>query len=247
VGDKMDEIFKKIDKLIEIACLGTDRAYRRLLYEIDVFLLTLVDKSNDIYKDFILAYQNSKTYQEACASFVSVLEGLKDYLEVKSKDRKYQFFVSSTFIDLVNYRKAIANEIIFKGHFVSGMEDFTACGEDLEKYIKREIDQSDYYILVLGQRWGSHIPGDENISYTMMEYNYAKSKNMRIIPMIYNGNKLLDGNDLEANEEKFEKFKSEISLTVPQYFKDESELIKKLAKAIDNEMKNHPQKGWVRF
>ena len=50
-----------------------------------------------------------------------------------------------------------------------------------------------------------------------------------------------------VKQEKFDNFVSKVSKSVPQYFKDENELIKKLTKAIDNEIKNHPQKGWIRL
>jgi hypothetical protein len=70
---------------------------------------------------------------------------------------------------------------------------------------------------------------------------------MRILPFIYNGTQILDGNDLDVNKDKFDRFVSQISKSVPQYFKDENELARKLTKALDNEMKNHPQKGWIRL
>lgn len=127
------------------------------------------------------------------------------------------------------------------------MEDFTACGEDLEAYIKRIIDQSDYYILLIGQRFGSTIPNNDRISYTMMEYNYAKSKKMRILPFIYDGDTLLPNNDLEFNREKLTHFIAEIKKTVPQYFKNEIDLNRKLSKTLENEFINHPQKGWIRI
>ena len=162
-------------------------------------------------------------------------------------NKKYQVFISSTYQDLIQYRRAVSDEIAFRGHFPAGMEDFTACGDDLETYIKKVIDESDYYILIIGQRFGTSTEQDENISYTMMEYRYAKSKKMRIIPFIYNGTLTLVGNDMDTNKDKFDKFVEEVKKTTPQYFKDENELIRKLTKALEVEMKNHPQKGWIRL
>lgn len=176
-----------------------------------------------------------------------MLLGIKNYLELANSNRKYQVFISSTYKDLISYRQVVSDEITFRGHISAGMENFTACGEDLETYIKHVIDDSDYYVLIIGQRFGSHIPTNENISYTMMEYEYAKAKGMRIIPFIYNGDRLLNGNDLDMNKQKLDGFISQISKSVPQYFKDENELIRKLTKALDNEMTNYPQKGWIRL
>ena len=177
-----------------------------------------------------------------------LLKGLKAHLQLQmNTNKRYQVFISSTYLDLINYRKVVSDEISFLGHIPAGMEDFTACGENLETYIKQIIDESDYYVLIIGQRFGSSLATDENVSYTMMEYEYAKSRGMRIIPLIYNGEHDLAGNDLAVNKNKFDKFVSQVVKTVPQYFKDENELIRKLTKALDAEIKNHPQKGWIRL
>ena len=213
----------------------------------DELLVSLVGKSHNSYKNFINIIEERAINVSKCPALKGVLLGIKNYLEFVNSNRKYQIFISSTYKDLINYRQVVSDEITFRGHISAGMENFTACGEDLETYIKRVIDDSDYYVLIIGQRFGSHIPTNVNISYTMMEYEYAKAKGMRIIPFIYSGDQVLDGNDLNVNKQKFESFVNQISKTVPQYFKDENELIRKLTKAIENEITNHPQKGWVRI
>lgn len=246
----MEEIFKRIEDLIRV-CKDDTRygvEYDSIKFEINNLILELAGRNSELYSNFILVYNDKYlSAGQKQKQFIGVLNGLKNGLKIQMNEKRFQVFISSTFIDLESYRKTISDEIIFRGHISAGMEDFTACGEDLETYIKRVIDQSDYYVLILGQRWGSALPNDGNTSYTMMEYEYAKSKNMRIIPMIYNGDVTLVGNDLEINGKKFEKFKQEISKLVPQYFKDENELIRKLTKALEKEIKNHPQKGWIRL
>jgi len=245
----MEKIKKRLDTLIlECNNMYEFFQYQRVVFEIDELIISLIGKNNDIYNNFTIIYQSKKlSAYERGKLLVGVLSGLKSYLHICEQEKKYQIFVSSTYLDLISYRKSIADEIAFKGHIPVGMEDFTACGEDLETYIKKLIDQSDYYILLIGQRFGSSIPSDDNTSYTMMEYYYAKSKDMRILPFIYNGTELLSNNDLETNKSKLELFISEVKKMVPQYFKNEIELNKKLSKALDNEFKNHPQKGWIRF
>ena len=245
----MEEIKKRINALIVdckyIQCFSQ---YQRVVFEIDELIISLIGKDNDIYNNFMMVFNSGKL--EACERgelLVGILNGLQSYLHIREQVKKYQIFISSTYLDLIDYRKSIADEVAFKGHMPVGMEDFTACGEDLEVYIKKLIDQSDYYVLLIGQRFGSSIPSDINISYTMMEYRYAKSKKMRIIPFIYNGQAPLLNNDVNINKDKLDRFICEVQKTVPQYFRDENELIKKLNKSLDNEFKNHPQKGWIRF
>lgn len=244
----MEIIYERIDALIQ-KCeqCSSDSVYDEIIYEMDELLISLVGKSHNSYQNFSYIFRARATYASKVSALKGVLLGIKNHLEIVHRNRKYQVFISSTYKDLINYRQAVSDEISFRGHIPAGMEDFTACGEDLEKYIKHVIDDSDYYVLIIGQRFGSTIPADKNVSYTMMEYEYAKSKGMRIIPFIYNGKELLEGNDLSTNKEKFDKFVSLISQSVPQYFKDENELIRQLTKSLDNEIKNHPQKGWIRL
>lgn len=240
-------ICRRIDRLIrKCESCQTDSVYDEIIYELDELLNSLVGKAHNSYTNFTGIVRAQATYISKCSALKGVLLGIKNHLEI-ANNRKYQIFISSTYKDLINFRHAVSDEIAFRGHIPAGMEDFTACGEDLETYIKHVIDDSDYYVLIIGQRFGSSIPQNENISYTMMEYEYAKSKGMRIIPFIYNGTQVLEGNDLDINKDKFDRFVSQISNSVPQYFQDENELVRKLTKALDNETKNHPQKGWIRL
>ncbi len=246
----MTKIIDRIDKLIKSCShsLAGDHEYTEVVYELGNLIVDIAGTDSALfqtYKNVISDKDISAHY--ACVYFVGILNGLKNHIHLGTKNRKYQVFISSTYQDLIQYRKAVSDEIAFRGHFPAGMEDFTACGDDLESYIKKVIDDSDYYILIIGQRFGTSTEKDENTSYTMMEYQYAKSKKMRIIPFIYNGTTTLTGNDLDKNKEKLDKFVGEIKKTTPQYFKDENELIRKLTKALDAEMKSHPQKGWIRL
>lgn len=245
----MTEILKRIDELIDICRRDTayGEDYDAIIFEINNLILELAGRKSELYGNFVDTHNNNISKGAKQKIFIGILNGLKNGLKIQMNTKKYQVFISSTYLDLIKYRKAVSDEITFRGHIPAGMEDFTACGEDLETYIKHVIDESDYYVLIIGQRFGSSIPTDENVSYTMMEYEYAKSKGMRIIPLIYNGKQDLEGNDLNVNKDKFDAFVSKIKTTTPQYFKDENELIRKLTKALESEIKNHPQKGWIRL
>lgn len=62
---------------------------------------------------------------------------------------KYQFFVGSTYKDLVDERQVAINAIIETNNIVAGMEFFGAVGENQLEHIKQEIDQTDYYLLII--------------------------------------------------------------------------------------------------
>lgn len=86
--------------------------------------------------------------------------------------RKLQIFVSSTFTDLVSDRQAAVEAILKAGHIPAGMELFTAGDKSQLETIKRWIDESDAYMLILGGRYGSVEP-NTGVSYTELEYDYA--------------------------------------------------------------------------
>jgi hypothetical protein len=88
------------------------------------------------------------------------------------RDKKLQVFVSSTFIDLIEERQAAVSAILSSGNIPAGMELFTAGDESQMTVIKRWIDESDVYLLILGGRYGS-IEQNSGRSYTHLEYEYA--------------------------------------------------------------------------
>ena len=55
----------------------------------------------------------------------------------------------------------------------SHVEFFPAADEEQWEFIKRVIDDCDYYVLIIGGRYGSLTP--DGISYTEQEYDYAMS------------------------------------------------------------------------
>ena len=52
------------------------------------------------------------------------------------------------------------------------MELFPASDDDKWTLIKRVIDDCDYYVVVIGGRYGSIDP-ERGVSYTEMEFDYA--------------------------------------------------------------------------
>jgi hypothetical protein len=85
--------------------------------------------------------------------------------------KKYQVFVSSTFRDLADERQDTIRNILDLGHIPAGMELFPAADTEQFQYIKKVIDECDYYILIMGGRYGSLDAG--GVSFTEREYDYA--------------------------------------------------------------------------
>jgi hypothetical protein len=89
-------------------------------------------------------------------------------------DKFYQVFVSSTFDDLKDERQQVTNTLAKAGYVAAGMELFPATDQQQLEYIKRIIDRSDYYVVIVGGRYGSL--ANNGLSYTENEFDYAHSK-----------------------------------------------------------------------
>ena len=125
--------------------------------------------------------------------------------------RKLQVFVSSTFIDLKEERQTAVQAILNAGHIPAGMELFTAGNESQWTIIKRWIEESDVYMLLLGGRYGSIEPKSGK-SYTHLEYDYAVELGKPLFAIVINDKAL----DEKVNKEG----KNVLELDNPQGLKD---------------------------
>jgi len=100
-----------------------------------------------------------------------------------TQKKKLQVFISSTFTDLKQERQAAVEAILTAGHIPAGMELFTAGNESQMNVIKRWIDESDIYLLILGGRYGSLEPLTTK-SYIHLEYEYALEKEKPLFAVV---------------------------------------------------------------
>jgi hypothetical protein len=91
---------------------------------------------------------------------------------------KYQIFVSSTYEDLKEERDTAIKAILETGNIPVGMEMFSAGDEQQWELIKRQIEDCDYYVVIVAHRYGSM---DGSISYTEKEYDFAVEKKIPIL------------------------------------------------------------------
>lgn len=100
----------------------------------------------------------------------------------KTRDRRYQVFISSTF-DLKDERKAAVEAVFRRGHIPIALENFSpVTASDLE-VIDKAMRDSQVYILLLGHRYGQLVPGQEK-SYTEFEYELAQKHKLRTITFV---------------------------------------------------------------
>ncbi|WP_156189184.1 DUF4062 domain-containing protein [Acinetobacter indicus] len=166
--------------------------------------------------------------------------------------KKYQVFISSTYLDLINERQAAVEAILKAGHIPAGMELFTASNKSQWDIIKKWIDESDIYMLILGGRYGSIEP-ESGLSYTELEYNYALQQNKPLFAVVMEdealqakvqsvGTKVLE---LE-NRPKWENFKTNVTSYMCSFFEDYKDIKLAVHESIGQLEKENQVVGWIR-
>jgi hypothetical protein len=110
-------------------------------------------------------------------------------------EKRYQVFVSSTYEDLQEERREVMQALLELDCIPAGMELFPASSEDQWSLIKRVIDDSDYYLLIIAGRYGS--TNDKGISYSQMEFEYALSTEKPIIAFLHRNPDKIESGKIE--------------------------------------------------
>ena len=118
--------------------------------------------------------------------------------------RKFSLFISSTYEDLKEERQAIIGVALENGFIPVGMEQFHGAPADQWTVITRVIDECDYYLLIVGGRYGS-IDESVGLSYTEKEYDYAKKKGIPVFVLIKNPTSITE-NKKDTGDSKHDKY-----------------------------------------
>lgn len=161
-------------------------------------------------------------------------------------DKKYQVFVSSTYSDLREARNKAIEIILDMYHFPVGMEMFSAANSDQWEVITDAIDSSDYYVLIIGHRYGS--VADDGVSYTEKEYDYAKKKEVPILVFVRERDTPVKGSHRDNQKEKLDAFivKAAGSDRICSFWTDELDLTNKIQTALNKSFKRYNRIGWTR-
>ncbi|HAE78991.1 DUF4062 domain-containing protein [Morganella morganii] len=164
-------------------------------------------------------------------------------------EKRYQIFVSSTYTDLMKARQEVTQNILNINHIPAGMEMFSASGRPQWKTIEKAINNSDYYVLIVGDRYGS-ISSDDGISYTEKEFDYALSCGIPTLCFLPGENYSSTKKNRESEQnliEKLDNFKNRIKESqLIDYWNDEDELVKKVINSLYKIFTEEPGVGWIR-
>lgn len=162
--------------------------------------------------------------------------------------KKYQIFVSSTFRDLIEERIAILEAVLEFHHIPCGMEAFPASSNTPWELIKNMIDESDYYVLVIGGKYGS--VNSEGISYTEMEYEYAVSSKKAILCFLHQFPDRIPVGKTEVElkvKKKLLNFQKKVQIHHCKYWADKDDLKSKVITSLSYAFATNPQAGWVKY
>lgn len=168
-------------------------------------------------------------------------------------EKRYQVFISSTLKDLKKERQDLRSALIKNNFIVEGMENFPATNMREWKIIKERIDKSDIFVLIIGDKYGSIAENakelesdllieDKVISYTHLEFRYAKQRDIPILAFVKSKR---EDNDLVNN---FVKEVQKSKLTTDNW-KNETELVAAVTAGLNHTISEDDFKdnnGWVK-
>lgn len=161
--------------------------------------------------------------------------------------KRYQVFVSSTYEDLKEERTEVLQALLELDCIPCGMEYFPASDDSQWQYIKGLIEICDYYLLIIGGRYGS--TDNKGISYTEKEYRYAVSKNIPVIAFTHNFPEKLAVNKTDDNSDKKKKlqnFRKFVQKKLCKPWETKGQLGAIASRSMIQLIKSHPRTGWIR-
>ncbi len=159
---------------------------------------------------------------------------------------KYQIFVSSTYSDLEDERDLVIKAILEMGHIPVGMEMFSAGDEEQWKLIKKQIDDCDYYVVIVAFRYGSM---DGDVSYTEKEYDYATQIGIPTLGFIVDDTVSWPADKVDKEAKKVERlndFKSKVKRKLISFWVNKEDLYGKVSISLMKQFTTNPRIGWVR-
>lgn len=166
--------------------------------------------------------------------------------------KKLQIFISSTYSDLKVERQACVEAVLRAGHIPAGMELFSAGSESQLEIIKRWIEDSDVYMLLLGGRYGSIEPKSD-MSYTEFEYRYAQELNKPYFAVVMADEYLNDKVKTEGKEvlelvnpNKHGDFRKFVLSKISRFFRNENDIKLAILESLLDIQSRFDLTGWVR-
>ncbi|MCX5811141.1 MAG: DUF4062 domain-containing protein [Proteobacteria bacterium] len=163
-------------------------------------------------------------------------------------DKRYQIFVSSTYADLKQERQHVIQTLMEMDCIPAGMELFPAADEEQWQFIKSVIEDCDYYMLIIGGRYGSIT--SEGVSYTEKEYDYAIEQGLKVIALLHENPDDIPVNKSDIDPDmqtRLKAFREKVaSNRLVKFWNKAEELPGLVSLSLSKTIKMFPAVGWVR-
>ena len=165
-----------------------------------------------------------------------------------SIERKYQVFVSSTYSDLPEARQELMLGLLSMGMIPTGMELSPSESNDHWTMIQKLINECDYYLVLVGGRYGTLSP--IGLSYTHREYVYAATKGKPVLALLHDAPDFLPPERRETSREgdvRFNDFRQLLQQKcLVRYWNAPRDLAAAVQKGLPALIEKSPGSGWVR-
>lgn len=162
--------------------------------------------------------------------------------------KKYQVFVSSTYSDLKEERAAVMQCLLEMNCIPVGMEQFPASNMNQMDYIRMMLDDCDYYVLVLGGRYGSL--DTDGTGFTEKEYDYAIKHGIPVMSFVVDDIGKLPSAKCEITDvgrNKLKDFRTKVcSGKLVKFYSDIGSLKAAVAVSLNRCIQDFPAIGWIR-
>ena len=162
--------------------------------------------------------------------------------------KRYQIFLSSTKRDLGPERDAVWQELTNLNYIVVGMETFPSTHDEQMIYIRRQIDNSDYVVVIVGGKYGTI--SDHGLSFTEMEFDYSISKNIPTLVFPVEDVTARKAADVESHSDlrdRLVKFREKATKNrTCRFWREPSDLASAVGHALRHAEQTAPRPGWER-
>lgn len=148
-------------------------------------------------------------------------------------------FLSSTYIDLIEFRKSATEALEKLGQQVGRMEIFNANPSEPSEVAFNELKQCNLFIGIYAHRYGT-IPKGKTLSITELEYDYAKELDLPCFCYIVNEDYPWNPKMIEKGKQtKLKDFKKKIKNDVTiEFFESPNDLALKIATSVGRYLSN---------
>jgi hypothetical protein len=162
-------------------------------------------------------------------------------------EAKHQVFVSSTFQDLQDERRVVMEQILNMGNIPVGMELFQAANDTQWNYIKKRIQDCDYFIVIIAERYGS--VDEEGKSFTRREYEYALECGVPVAAFLLaeSARQSWPSKHVEhSRKPELDSFREFASLKLCKFWSDARDLEIQAGHSLRELSRDCPRPGWIK-